>query len=942
MSKSIVIKGAREHNLQNINLKIPRDKLVVITGLSGSGKSSLAFDTIYAEGQRRYVESLSSYARQFLERMDKPDVDHIEGLSPSIAIEQKSASKNPRSTVGTVTEIYDYLRLLYARAGKVNCKNCGKPISSMTASQMRDVILKLPSKSKIELLSPIIRGKKGEFKIALDNIRAKGFVRARINGQLHDLGDDITLDKNRKHNIEIVVDRLKLSDKIHERLQDSIELALKTSGGTLILVSDTNETVFSEQFSCPDCEISYPEIEPRMFSFNSPSGACSSCSGLGSLYLVSEDLVVADPSLSISKGALKPFSKTSSNYIYSMINSLATHYKFSVTKPFKKLSQKVKSTIFYGSPDQIKFNIKGKRMSHSYKDKFEGVITILTRRYNETGSQLIRDEIEKYMRIEKCASCNGARLKEESLNVIIGDKNILEFTQLSIETALDFISNLKLSDKQFQIAEGIIKEIRHRLEFLNNVGLSYLTLDRAAATLSGGESQRIRLATQIGSALMGVLYVLDEPSIGLHQKDNQKLIKTLLAMRNLGNTVLVVEHDKETILASDYLIDLGPGAGVHGGNVIYAGPTGKVANAKKSITGQYLSGKKNILLPSNRRALNSRYVTIQDATANNLKSINVTIPIGLLTVITGVSGSGKSTLMRDILYKGLGRYFFNSKDEPGSHKAILGLENIDKVINIDQNPIGRTPRSNPATYTQVFGHIRELFATLPDSKRLGYKAGRFSFNVKGGRCEACQGDGVVKIDMNFLPDIFVKCDICNGKRFSPTTLNIRYNGKNIAEILEMTVEEGLLFFRSHPKIKKILTTLNDVGLEYIKLGQNATTLSGGEAQRIKLSRELAKRATGRTLYLLDEPTTGLHFEDIKKLLVTINRLVDSGNTVLIIEHNLDVIKTADYIIDLGPEGGDKGGEIVASGTPEEVAKSKMSHTGKALLDEFRYLKKLKK
>ncbi|HLA47789.1 MAG TPA: excinuclease ABC subunit UvrA [Nitrospinota bacterium] len=940
-NKKIIIKGAKEHNLKNIDLEIPRDKLVVITGLSGSGKSSLAFDTIYAEGQRRYVESLSAYARQFLEQMEKPDVEYIEGLSPAISIEQKTTSKNPRSTVGTVTEIYDYLRLLYARIGKVYCYKCGREIASQTVQQIVDRVKTLPEKSRIQILSPIVRDRKGEYKREFENMQRQGFVRIRVDGKMREITEKIELDKNKKHTIEVVVDRIIIKEGVERRLADSIELALKMADGIVVVTVDNKEELlFSEKFACLYCGISYPDFTPRMFSFNSPHGACSECDGLGMDMNIDPDLVVPDNEKSLREGAIKPWEKKTSVYFYQMLQCLAEHYNFSLDTPFKNLdlSQKVligdkklQNIILYGSgTEQIRFFYERDNRRHFYKAEFEGVIPNLERRYRETDSEYMREEIHQYMSMTPCPLCKGARLKPESLSVKVGEKSIIEFTALSIKEAMGFLDSLSLTEQEYTIARRILKEIKERLGFMKDVGLDYLTLDRTSATLSGGEGQRIRLATQIGSSLMGVLYILDEPSIGLHQRDNKRLLDTLIRLRDIGNTVIVVEHDRDTILLADYIIDLGPGAGIHGGSVVACGSPKEILSDKASLTGRYLSNALSIPVPGKRRNGNSDHLKILGASQNNLKNIDVSIPLGLFTCITGVSGSGKSTLVIDILYKALAQVFWKSTEKPGRFSGIKGIEFIDKVIDIDQSPIGRTPRSNPATYTGVFNLIRDLFAQLPESRKRGYKAGRFSFNVKGGRCEACAGDGIIKIEMHFLPDIYVTCEVCKGKRFNRETLDIQYKGKNIADVLDMTVSEALIFFENIPSIKSKLQTVSDVGLDYIKLGQAATTLSGGEAQRVKLSKELSKRSTGRTLYILDEPTTGLHFADIQKLLDVLNRLTDAGNTVVVIEHNLDVIKTADYIIDLGPEGGDAGGEIVAIGTPEEVAENPKSYTGQFL------------
>ena len=931
-SKKIIIKGAKEHNLKNIDLEIPRDKLVVITGLSGSGKSSLAFDTIYAEGQRRYVESLSAYARQFLEQMEKPDVEYIEGLSPAISIEQKTTSKNPRSTVGTVTEIYDYLRLLYARIGKVYCYKCGRAIASQTVQQIVDRVKSLPEKSKIQILSPIVRDRKGEYRKEFENLQRQGFVRVRVDGKMREITEKIELDKNKKHTIEAVVDRIVIKEGIERRLADSIELALKMADGIVIVtVDDKDELLFSEKFACLYCNISYPDLVPRMFSFNSPHGACPECDGLGTDMHIDADLIIPDKSISLRDGAIKPWEKRTSVYFYQMLQCLSDHYGFSLDTPFMDLDEKLHNIILYGSGDeQIKFFYERDNRRHFYHREFEGVIPDLERRYKETESEYIREEIQEYMSMTPCPACKGARLKPESLSIKVGGKSIMELTALSVREAIEFFNSLSLTEQEWTIARRILKEIKERLGFMTDVGLDYLTLDRTSATLSGGEGQRIRLATQIGSSLMGVLYILDEPSIGLHQRDNKRLLDTLIRLRDIGNTVIVVEHDRDTILLADYIIDLGPGAGIHGGSVVACGSPEEILSDKASLTGRYLSEDLSIPVPRKRRNGNSDHLKILGASQNNLKNIDVSIPLGLFTCITGVSGSGKSTLIIDILYKALAQVFWKSTEKPGRFSGIKGIEFIDKVIDIDQSPIGRTPRSNPATYTGVFNLIRDLFAQLPESRKRGYKAGRFSFNVKGGRCEACAGDGIIKIEMHFLPDIYVTCEVCKGKRFNRETLDIQYKGKNIADVLDMTVSEALIFFENIPSIKSKLQTISDVGLDYIKLGQAATTLSGGEAQRVKLSKELSKRSTGRTLYILDEPTTGLHFADIQKLLDVLNSLTDAGNTVVVIEHNLDVIKTADYIIDLGPEGGDSGGEIVAYGTPEEVAKNPRSYTGQFL------------
>ena len=928
----INIKGAREHNLKDLHLTLPREKLVVITGLSGSGKSSLAFDTIYAEGQRRYVESLSAYARQFLELMEKPDIDSIDGLSPAISIEQKTSSRNPRSTVGTVTEIYDYLRLLYARIGRVYCYSCGREISSQTVQHIVDQVQSIPVGKKIMILSPVARGRKGEFKKELLDMRRKGFVRARIDGEVRSLDEEIALDKKFKHTLEIVVDRLVIKEKMGKRLADSVETALTHGEGSIVVsIIEEEELLFSEKFACSYCNISYPELEPRLFSFNNPQGACSKCDGLGIKMVIDPELVVPDDSLSIRDGALKPWEKRSSIYYHQMLDTISAHFKFKLSTPFKNLTKKIQEILLYGSGDeQIKYFFEKDGRQHHYTDTFDGVIPDLERRYLETDSTWSREEIARFMRALPCQQCDGKRLRKEAVSVKVTDLNIVELTSFSIGKAFKFFKDLKLTKQENNIARRIVKEIKERLGFLTNVGLDYLSLDRTSATLSGGESQRIRLATQIGSSLMGVLYVLDEPSIGLHQRDNDRLLATLIRLRDLGNTVIVVEHDEATIRSADYVVDLGPGAGVHGGKVTFAGTPKALLKSKSSLTGQYLSGKKEIATPEQRRKGNGEFLEVLGASENNLKNVNVKFPLGCFICVTGVSGSGKSTLTLDILYKSLAKHFYRSVDKPGAFDKIQGIHYLDKVIDIDQSPIGRTPRSNPATYTGVFTLIRELFSQVPEARARGYKPGRFSFNVKGGRCEACQGDGLIKIEMHFLPDVFVTCEVCQGKRFNRETLEILYKGKSIADVLNMTAEEGNDFFINIPAIKSKLQTIKDVGLDYIRLGQQATTLSGGEAQRVKLSKELSKRSTGRTLYILDEPTTGLHFADIEHLLKVLQKLVDSGNTVVIIEHNMDVIKTADHLIDLGPEGGDGGGCILAEGTPEEIAKSKTSYTGKYL------------
>ncbi len=940
MDNTIKIKGARVHNLKDVDIEIPRDQLVVITGLSGSGKSSLAFDTIYAEGQRRYVESLSAYARQFLGLMDKPDVDQIDGLSPAISIDQKTASHNPRSTVGTVTEIYDYLRLLYARTGTPHCPKCNEVIEKQTIQQMVEKVMAVESGTKIMIVSPVIRDKKGEHRAVFEEARKAGYVRVRVDELLYSMEEarELNLDKHKKHNIDIVIDRLVINAKLDkQRLHESIETAVDLSDG-LVIIHNSNEekdSLLSERFSCDNCGTNIDEIEPRNFSFNSPHGACSRCTGLGTKLEVDEELIVPNRRLSIAEGAIRPWSRTSSNQTWMMrvLEAMADTHGFSTNTPVKDLTKKQLKLVLQGTGDK-QYDVNA-GTGHTGKVKqflatYEGVIPNLERRYRETDSEYIRSEIERYMRIFKCPACEGKRLKPEALAVTVSDTSIAELTNMSIDSVSKFFSTLKLNKKQKKIASQILKEINSRLSFLQNVGLSYLTLDRGASTLSGGEAQRIRLATQIGSHLVGVLYILDEPSIGLHQRDNTRLIETLKQLRDLKNTVIVVEHDEETILEADHVIDIGPGAGKHGGVVIAQGTPAQIKKNPKSLTGKYLSGKEQVALPKKRRKGNGKKVSILGAQEHNLQSIDVDVPLGTFTCITGVSGSGKSTLMTDIFSAALKQHFYNSKDIPGKHKEITGLEHIDKVIDIDQSPIGRTPRSNPATYTGVFTHIRDLFTQVPEAKIRGYKAGRFSFNVKGGRCESCQGDGVIKIEMHFLPDVYVDCDDCHGKRYNKQALEIHYNGKTIADVLQMTVEDALEFFENIPNIRNKLSTLADVGLGYIHLGQNATTLSGGEAQRVKLATELARRATGKTLYILDEPTTGLHFADVKRLLHVLQQLVDKGNTVMVIEHNLEVIKSADWIIDLGPDGGDKGGQIVAVGTPEEVAKVAKSYTGQYL------------
>lgn len=936
MDNGIRVKGARVHNLKNIDVIIPRNKLVVVTGLSGSGKSSLAFDTLYAEGQRRYVESLSAYARQFLGMMDKPDVDEINGLSPAIAIQQRTASKNPRSTVGTVTEIYDYLRVLYARIGTPYCFKCSRLIQSQTSDQIVDAILEIPEDSKIEILAPVVKGRKGEYKELLTRLKRRGYVRTRVDGKIYEIEKIPELERYKKHTIEIVIDRIIIKKGIQKRLADSVEMGLKEADGILnVLINGKDTITFSQKLACVHCGVSYPEIAPRMFSFNSPYGACQTCDGLGTKMEIDPEKVIENPKLTIIEGAIKHYGSLS-NWRRSLLVGLARKLHFSLNTPYYKLPKKVKETILHG--DDILINIKYVRSDGTgrgeFEQQFEGVVPELMRRYRETTSQAMRQYIEDFMTISRCPSCHGTRLRSESLAVKIGGKNIAQVTEFSIKQAFEFFKNLKLSKNEQKIAEEMIKEIRRRLNFLVSVGLDYLTLDRTTETLAGGEEQRVRLATQIGSGLVGVLYILDEPSIGLHQRDNKRLLNTLKALRDLGNTVLVVEHDAETILSADHIIDLGPGAGEAGGYVVATGTPEKITKSRKSTTGKYLSGIKKIEIPQHRREQSKRKLIIKKAQANNLKSIDAEIPLGLFVVITGVSGSGKSTLIVDTLFRALAQKYYHSKYPPGKYKEILGLEYIDKVVNIDQSPIGRTPRSNPATYTSAWTPIRELFAQLPESKVRGYRPGRFSFNVPGGRCEQCEGDGVLRIEMHFLPNVYITCDACHGKRFNRETLDIKYRGKNISDILNMSVTQALDFFQNIPRIKRKFKLLDEVGLGYIKLGQPATTLSGGEAQRIKLSKELSKIATGKTLYMLDEPTTGLHFEDVKLLLNVLNRLVDKGNTVIVIEHNLEVIKCADWIIDLGPEGGDDGGEIVCAGSPEHITKVKKSYTGQFLKKVF--------
>ncbi|WP_449389910.1 excinuclease ABC subunit UvrA [Clostridium sp. ETTB3] len=939
MKDKIIVKGARVHNLKNVSLEIPRDKLIVFTGLSGSGKSSLAFDTLYAEGQRRYVESLSAYARQFLGQMNKPDVDYIEGLSPAISIDQKTTSKNPRSTVGTITEIYDYLRLLYARIGIPHCPKCGKVISKQSVDQIVDQVMALGDKTKIQILAPIIRGKKGTHEKVLDNIKKNGYVRARVDGEIYELAEeDIKLEKTKKHNIEAVIDRLIIKEGMEGRLSDSLEAALRLAEGLVIInVIGDKDILFSENFACADCGISIQEFEPRMFSFNAPYGKCDKCDGLGTLMEIDPNLVIPNKNLSVMEGAIATWGEgrlKEDSWTYAILQALSKEYDLDLNKPIKELSKEHLYLLLYGTDGHklsITYTKDGVKGLYSYS--YDGEINSLIKRYKETNSDVIKNEIEQYMSNKACPKCKGARLNNEVLAVTVGGKNIYEFTKMPIKEELEFISSITLSEKERIISGQIVKEIRSRLEFLVNVGLDYLNLSRSSGTLSGGEAQRIRLATQIGSALMGVLYILDEPSIGLHQRDNDKLIQTLKNLREVGNTVIVVEHDEDTMREADYIVDIGPRAGEHGGQIIAAGPVNEIMACKESITGQYLTGEKSIKVPEERRKGNGNFITVTGAKENNLKSLNVKFPLGVLTMVTGVSGSGKSTLVNEILYKGLNKIVNKSKNPTGTYKEITGYENIDKIIDIDQSPIGRTPRSNPATYTGTFDIIRELFSQTPEAKMRGYKPGRFSFNVKGGRCEACSGDGIIKIEMQFLSDVYVPCEVCKGKRYNRETLEVKYKGKNIDDVLNMTVEEALEFFENIPRIKNKIQTLKDVGLGYIRLGQPSTQLSGGEAQRIKLAFELSKRSTGKTLYILDEPTTGLHVDDVNRLVEILQRLVDAGNTVIVIEHNLDMIKCADYIIDLGPEGGDKGGTLVAQGTPEKIVENNNSYTG-------RYLKKL--
>ena len=930
----IVVHGAREHNLKNIDVTIPRDKLVVLTGLSGSGKSSLAFDTIYAEGQRRYVESLSSYARMFLGQMEKPDVDMIDGLSPAISIDQKTTSKNPRSTVGTVTEIYDYLRLLYARIGIPHCPICGREIKQQTIDQIVDQVLSLPEKTRIQILAPVVRGRKGEHVKEFEAARRSGFVRARVDGLVYDLNEKIQLEKNRKHTIEIIVDRLVIKPDIRSRLADSIETASGLTGGVVIInVIDGEDITFSQNYACPEHGVSVEELTPRMFSFNNPFGACKKCTGLGVFMKIDPELIIPDKRLSINKGGLKAsgWAMEGSTIAAMYMKGLAEHYHFSLDTPLGELPEEIIDILLYGTKgEKIRLRRESEYGSGSYTAPFEGVINNLERRFRETSSSWIKEEIEAYMSAVPCDECHGQRLSPESLAVTVGGINISAFCDKSVTEALEFVDALELNDREKMIAAPILKEIKSRLGFLQSVGLEYLTLSRASGTLSGGESQRIRLATQIGSSLMGVLYILDEPSIGLHQRDNHKLLNTLKNLRDLGNTVIVVEHDEDTMREADFLVDIGPGAGVHGGEVVFAGPPREIESCEASLTGQYLSGRRKVEVPEKRRKGNGKFLEIRGAQQNNLKNVNVKIPLGEFVCVTGVSGSGKSSLINEILYKKLAAELNRAHAHPGKHKEIRGLEHLDKVIQIDQSPIGRTPRSNPATYTGLFNDIRELFASTQDAKMRGFTASRFSFNVKGGRCEACQGDGIIRIEMHFLPDVYVPCDVCKGHRYNRETLEVKYKGKSIYDVLEMTVEEALDFFRDIPKLARKLQTVYDVGLGYVKVGQPATTLSGGEAQRVKLATELSKRSTGRTIYILDEPTTGLHIADVHRLIDVLQRLVDGGNTVVVIEHNLDLIKTADHIIDLGPEGGNRGGTIVAQGTPEQVARVEGSYTGQYL------------
>nr|MDO8099489.1 excinuclease ABC subunit UvrA [Candidatus Njordarchaeota archaeon] len=938
-ARRVIIKGARQNNLKNIDVEIPRDKLVVITGISGSGKSSLAFDTLYAEGQRRYIESLSAYARQFLEQMNKPDVDYIEGLSPAISIEQRTASRNPRSTVATATEIHDYLRLLFARIGRPHCYKCGKEIKRQTVDQIVDQVVKLDAGTRIQILAPVVRGRKGEHRDALEKLKSQGFVRIRVDGKITEIPEVEPLDKKKKHTIEVLVDRLTVREGARARIADSVQTSLKLSEGLVIVRimkgagEEGEELLFSEQLSCPDCGVSYGEINPRNFSFNSPYGACRECSGLGIKMNIDPELVMPDKSKSIAEGAVVPMSKNLDSWWMQSMKSIARHYGFTVGTPIKDLNEKQLHAILYGSGgEKIKFRYEdeNKKLFYEHERPSSGIINVLERRFRETKSEGMRTWYQRFMSVKKCPACNGDRLRPESLAVKLADMSIAEVSRMSVSRAVKFFDELQLTEREQLIARQVLKEIKSRLKFLLDVGLDYVTLDRVTSTLSGGEAQRTQLATQIGTSLVGVLYILDEPSIGLHQRDLKRMIGTLKRLRDLGNTVIIVEHDEQTIRSADWIVDLGPGAGVHGGYLVASGTLENIVNCDTSLTGQYLSGKRKIPVPEHRRPGNGKSVIVRGAKENNLKNIDVEIPLGVFTCITGVSGSGKSTLLDQILYKGLARALHGAREKPGAHDRIEGLENVDKVVMIDQSPIGRTPRSNPATYTGVFTFIRQLFSKLPEARARGYKPGRFSFNVSGGRCEACKGYGIIRLEMQFLPDVFVPCEVCRAKRYNRETLEVTYNGKNIADVLSMTVDEALKFFENMPNIKRIIETISDVGLGYIQLGQPATTLSGGEAQRVKLSTELSRRATGKTLYLLDEPTTGLHFADIDKLLEVLNRLTDAGNTVVVIEHNMDVIKTADRVIDLGLEGGDEGGSIVAQGTPEEVARVPQSYTGQFL------------
>ncbi len=938
----IVIRGAREHNLKNLDLTIPRDQLVVITGLSGSGKSSLAFDTLYAEGQRRYVESLSAYARQFLDQMEKPDVEYIEGLSPAISIEQKSTSRNPRSTVGTVTEIYDYLRLLFARIGTPHCPQCGREIAAQSAQEITERLLALPEGTRVHLLAPLVRGRKGEYRQVFDQVRRAGYVRVRVDGEVRDLSEEITLAKTKRHDIDVVVDRLVIKDGLRSRLTDSVETTLRLGQGLIRVTHQATarareqEILYSEQFACVTCGVSIEELVPRMFSFNSPHGACQTCTGLGATRDLDPDLVIRDASLSIRDGAIAPIKGImGGSHHMAVLRNVARHYDFSLDTPWKKLPKRIRDIVLHGSGEEaIEFRFKGKRSEWTFEDTFMGILRRLMRRYDGTDSEKVRDFIQDFMTNAPCPDCGGARLRPESLAVRLGGHNIVHVTSLSVLDAARFFDELELTNTQHLIADRVLKEIRERLHFLLNVGLEYLTLDRAAGTLSGGEAQRIRLATQIGSGLVGVLYILDEPSIGLHQRDNRKLLDTLCRLRDLGNTVIVVEHDRDTIETADHVIDLGPGAGVQGGEVVAQGTPGEITKVARSLTGQYLSGALEIPVPEARRGATGKKLGVRGARLHNLQGINVDFPLGCFVCVTGVSGSGKSSLVNYTLYPALAQHLYKSRAKPGPFKRLTGLQHLDKVIDIDQSPIGRTPRSNPATYTGLFTHVRDIFTRLPEARVRGYKPGRFSFNVKGGRCDACQGDGLLKIEMHFLPDVYVTCETCRGKRYNRETLEVRYKGKSIADVLDMPVQEAREFFRNVPKIASKLRTLDEVGLGYIRLGQSSTTLSGGEAQRVKLATELSKRSTGRTVYILDEPTTGLHFDDVKKLLAILHQLVESGNTVIVIEHNLDVIKTADWIIDLGPEGGNGGGALVAEGPPETVATVKSSYTGQFLRQFF--------